>query len=68
MIGYSNTVTSLTSPIEFPFYSRICIPNSYMAVILRIVIWKFGWNQVGVIYMDNLFSNTLNEKFEQQAE
>ncbi|OMJ72362.1 hypothetical protein SteCoe_29229 [Stentor coeruleus] len=63
LIGYSNTVSMLSSQIEFPLYSRVCMPDTYVTVIIALMIKYFGWSKVGVIYIDNLFSRTLYNEF-----
>ena len=68
MIGYSNTVSMLSSQSNFPYYSRVCMPDTYITVILSMMAKYFGWNKIGVLYIDNLFSRTLYDEFTQQAE
>ncbi|OMJ90017.1 hypothetical protein SteCoe_7696 [Stentor coeruleus] len=63
LIGYSNTVSMLSSQNEFPLYSRVCMPDSYATVIIALMVKYFGWSKVGVIYIDNLFSRTLYNEF-----
>ena len=67
-IGHSNTLRSLSSSAEFPYYARVNIPDSYVSVILGLVIQNFGWTKVGVLYMDNPYSRELNHFFELEAQ
>ena len=68
MIGYSNTATKLSSPIEFPYYSRVSVPDSFITVILNLAIANWGWEQVAVLYVDNTFASGLNSDFESEAD
>lgn len=63
IIGYSNTVSMLSSQVEFPLYTRVCMPDTYVTVIIALMVKYFGWSKVGVIYIDNLFSRTLYNEF-----
>jgi ABC-type branched-subunit amino acid transport system substrate-binding protein len=67
MIGYSNTVSEFSSSIDFPMYARVCMPDTYMAQIIALVIKYFGWTKVGVIYVNNVFSNSLYSGFHEAA-
>lgn len=67
MIGYANTATKLSSPVEFPYYSRTSVPDSFITVILNLAIMNWGWKQVAVIYVDNAFAGGLNSDFESEA-
>jgi ABC-type branched-subunit amino acid transport system substrate-binding protein len=68
IIGYSNTATKLSSTIEFPYYSRVSLPDSFITVILNLAIANWGWEQVAVIYVDNAFASGLNSDFESEAD
>jgi hypothetical protein len=66
-IGYSNTITDLSSQIDFPSYVRVVPPDSYQAVVLRMLIQRFGWTKIAVLYMGDSFSKSLYNDFKQQA-
>lgn len=68
MIGYSNTVSRLSSSFSFPYYTRLCMPDTYMSVILAMACKYFNWFKVGVLYTDNLFASELYKDFKAQAE
>lgn len=63
MIGYSNTITLLTSTIEFSMYTRVCMPDTYLTYIIALMVKYFDWSKVGVVYIDNIFSTSLYNEF-----
>ncbi|CAG9330730.1 unnamed protein product [Blepharisma stoltei] len=63
MIGYSNTVDSLSSPTSFPMFSRVNMASGYIGYVLGIILNYFGWSNVGVLYLDNVFATNVFNAF-----
>jgi ABC-type branched-subunit amino acid transport system substrate-binding protein len=42
VVGYSTTATTLSSKTKRPYFLRTCMPDSYQAVILALLMKWFG--------------------------
>ena len=63
MLGYSDTVSLLSSSVQFPWYARVCMPDPYVTSIIALMINYFSWTRLGVVYLDNLFSSSVYSEF-----
>eukprot|EP00912_Choanoflagellata_sp_UC4_P001690 UC4_evm5s1075 len=57
MIGYGSTSSSLSDRETYPYFNRVCPPDSWQAPAGVNIASKFGWNDVGVIYLDKAYTS-----------
>jgi hypothetical protein len=68
VVGSINTAINLSYPEFWPLFSRIIIPDTFIASMLPIWFKHYGWTQCAAMYGDEAWGRGFYEGFVSEAE
>ena len=63
-VGASNTLDVLSSPTAFPNYIRLCLPDSFVNLVMAQTIKRLGWSSCSLLVVDTGLGLTARAAFQ----
>lgn len=63
-VGASNTLDVLSSPTNFPNYIRLCLPDSFVNLVMAQTIKRLGWDSCSLLVVDTGLALTARAAFQ----
>jgi len=62
-VGATTTRDTMSSPEDFPGFVRVCVPDSYMNIVIVQTLKKLGWLTCSLVVIDSLYGLTAQQDF-----